>query len=160
MFGATIVARGATHERMIAAEDFFTLPADDHRIEHTLRPDEVIVAVTLPARPATARSVYLKAMDRAVWAFALIGVAALLDVREERIHEARLVLSGVAPIPHRVAKADALLLNATPGPKIFGDAARLALDGAEPLSENAYKLPLAEALILRALAAAAEAHAT
>ena len=159
MFGASVVARGATHERTIAMEDFFALPKYDHRIEHTLRPDEIIVAVTLPSRPATARSVYLKAMDRAVWAFALIGVAALLDVQEGRIAEARLVLSGAAPIPWRVAKADSLLLNSTPGPKIFGDAARLAMDGAEPLSQNAYKLPLAEALILRALAAAAPSGA-
>jgi xanthine dehydrogenase YagS FAD-binding subunit len=160
MFGAGVVARGATHERTIAIEGFFTPPTADHRLEHTLRPDEVIVAITLPSRPSTAHSVYLKAMDRAAWAFALIGVAALLDVQEGRIAEARLVLNGVAPIPWRAAKADSLLLNSTPGPLIFSDAARLALDGAEPLSENGYKLPLAEALILRALAAVAAPPAT
>ncbi|KPV48263.1 hypothetical protein SE17_39010, partial [Kouleothrix aurantiaca] len=98
---------------------------------------------------------YLKAMDRKVWAFALVGVAATLQVENGPITAARLVLSGVANTPHRASAAEELLVGAAPSDELFAQAADAALDDAAPLEQNGYKVPLAKALIRRALAAIA-----
>lgn len=155
MLGASVVVRGSNHARIVPLDDFFALPTDERRTENMLAPDELIVSVIVPDRPATASSVYLKAMDRKVWAFALIGVAAFLEIQNGRIADARLALGGVAPIPLRRPEAESVLLNAAPSADAFRDAAQRALGGATPLSHNAYKVQLAEALIVRALESAA-----
>jgi xanthine dehydrogenase YagS FAD-binding subunit len=90
-------------------------------------------------------------MDRKVWAFALVGVAAVLRLAGRRIDDARLVLTGVAPIPWRARAAERALIGAEPGPALFERAAEAALADAQPLAHNGYKLPLARALIRRAL---------
>jgi len=152
---ASLTIRSAHGERTVRLEDFFTLPTDDHRIERSLEFDEIIVSVTIPTRSATAQSVYLKAMDRQAWAFALVGAGVRLDVQSGVITDARLALGGVAPIPWRVPDAEALLIGSAPSADLFERAAELALAGASPLSGNGYKAPLAKTLIRRALTAAA-----
>ena len=155
---ATVIAQGSNGERRIPIEEFFTLPTADRRTEHTLAVDELIVAIALPNRPRIAQSTYLKAMDRGVWAFALVGVGALLLIENQKITDARLVLGGVAPIPWRVPEAESLLIGESPDAALFARAADVAMQNAAPLAKNGYKIPLAKTLIARALDAAAIPH--
>ena len=145
--------RGASGERQIALADFFTLPTDDHRLETALQPGELILDIRLPATGA--RSTYLKAMDRKVWAFALVGVAAALRVEHGTVSDARVVLGGVAPIPWRVPAAEQALIGSTPDTATFDRAANAALTDAQPLEQNGYKVPLAQSLVRQALATVA-----
>jgi xanthine dehydrogenase YagS FAD-binding subunit len=92
-------------------------------------------------------------MDRKIWAFALIGVAAAVRVDGGRIIDARLVLSGVAPTPWRVEAAEQALIGLRPEATLFERVADIVLAEASPLSQNGYKLPLARSLVHRALAA-------
>jgi xanthine dehydrogenase YagS FAD-binding subunit len=126
---AALVALGArlrTNRRELAVEDLYRLPDDADRSTTTLEDGELILEVELPAVEA---SVYLKAMDRKRWSFPQVGVAAARADGETRI-----VLAGVAPIPWRIASVD-------------------DLDKATPLPRTEWKVPLARALVRRALAA-------
>jgi xanthine dehydrogenase YagS FAD-binding subunit len=129
--------------------DLFAPPTDERRTETTLGPGEIITALTLPA--ASGRSTYLKAMDRKAWAFALVGVAARVKQDAGRITDARVVLGGVANIPWRATAAEQVLVGQAPGPEVVAAAADAALTGVEPLTKNGYKVPLAHALVRRAL---------
>lgn len=153
--GASVRLRGRAGERTVPLDEFFAPPDDARRTENTLAPDELVLSIEIPAQPGGARSTYLKAMDRKVWAFALVGVAAMVHVEDGTITAARLVLSGVANIPHRATAAEQLLVGSAPGEDLFAQAADAALADAAPLEQNGYKVPLAKALIRRALAAIA-----
>jgi xanthine dehydrogenase YagS FAD-binding subunit len=143
---------GPYGERSARLDQFFALPEDARRSETTLRDDELILDLRLPAQPEATRSTYLKAMDRHAFAFALVGVAAVLRLSpQRRIEHARLVLSGVAPIPWRAASAERVLLGAEANETLFEQAAAVALAGVTPLRHNAFKVPLARALVKRAL---------
>ncbi|HXF65010.1 MAG TPA: xanthine dehydrogenase family protein subunit M [Caldilineaceae bacterium] len=148
---AQVRLRGPAGERTVSLADFYALPETGRRQETTIPPDELVVAVQLPALPEGTRSLYLKAMDRKVWAFALVSVAALLRMAEGRIADVRLVLGGVAPIPWRVQAAEQVLAGQQPGTELFAHAAEVALAGAEALEHNGYKIPLAQSLIRQAL---------
>lgn len=147
--GATVtVLDGSGSERELAVADLLVPPTEERRVEHVLADDDVITAVTVPSAP---RSTYRKAMDRAVWAFALVGVAAVTTPDGE----VRLVASGVASTPWRLAGAEAALAGSGLTPDAIDRAAAAAIDGAMPLAENGYKLPLLRTLTRRALAAIA-----
>lgn len=150
---AEVHIRAPRDDRRVPIEQFFAPPVADRRREHTLAPDEVIVAITIPPGDAGTRSTYLKAMDRNAWAFALVGVAVRLTINEGRIRDSRLVLGGVAPAPHRSASAEAMLNGIDPAleRERFADAGDEALSGARPLAHNRYKIPLAKALVIRVL---------
>ena len=115
-----------------------------------------VVAVEVPRPAAGTRSTYLKAMDRKVWAFALVGVAAVARVENGQVADARVVLSGVAPIPWRVAAAEQLLNGIAPDGEHLDAVAAAALANAQPLAHNRYKVSLAHTLVRRALAAVTE----
>jgi xanthine dehydrogenase YagS FAD-binding subunit len=149
---AEVRIRGPQGERTTPLELFFALPDEQRRTETTLGDDELLLSIHLPALSDGTRSTYLKAMDRKVWAFALVGVAAVLRLEGQRITHARLVLSGVAPIPWRATMAEQKLIGAEPGDELFQHAAEVAVAEAAPLQHNGYKIPLAKALIARALA--------
>lgn len=153
---ARVSLRGPGGERTLPLGDFFALPDDDRRTENTLGGDELVLAVTIPAANGT-RSTYLKAMDRRAWSFALVGVVAAARVVDGRIAGARLVLGGVAPTPWRARAAEQVLIGAEASEALFARAATVALEGAAPLRDNAYKVPLAETLVRRALAAVTRA---
>ena len=136
--------------------EFFSLPTEDRRHETRIERDELLLSVSLPPLPEGSRSTYVKAMDRKVWAFALVAVAAAVRLDGRRIADARLVLGGVAPIPWRVPAAEQVLVGAEVSAELFARAAEIALSGAEPLRHNAYKVPLVNTLIRRALTAVAE----
>jgi len=153
---AQVRLQGPQGERTISVSELFALPANDRRHETRLAGDELIVSIRLPALPAGTRSTFLKAMDRRVWAFALVGVAARMRREGARIAEARLTLGGVAPVPWPAPRAEEVLRGAETGPALFERAAALALEGAASLRLNGYKIPLARALVRRALEALAE----
>lgn len=152
--GASVELTGSGGNRTVPLDEFFALPEETRRTENVRGADEIITAVTLPAASATTRSTYLKAMDRKVWAFALVGAGVRLVIDNEVIADARLALGGVAPIPRRAQRAEALLVGSKPGPELFGRAADLAVEGATPLAHNGYKVPLLKSLIRNALTAA------
>ncbi len=149
---ATVRLRGPQGERSLPLQSFFAVPEETRRTENVLGSDELILSVELPAPIAGTRSAYLKAMDRKVWAFALVGVAARMRVGSDgRIEDARLVLSGVAPVPWRAEAAERMLIGSEVSDDLFARAAEAALAGAKPLEHNAYKAPLVHGLIQRAL---------
>lgn len=146
---ASVTIRGASGERQVAIADFFTLPTDDHRVETALQPGELIVSINLPA--TSLRSTFFKAMDRKVWAFALVSVAASVAIADGKITDARVILGGVAPIPWRVEAAEQALIGSTLDAATRDRAAEAALADAQPLEHNGYKAPLAKSLIRRTL---------
>lgn len=142
-----------TTSRDLPISEFFTMPRDDHRQETVLRPDELIVSLTLPSLSDGWRSTYRKAMNRQVWAFALVSVAAAVRVQAGQIADARVVLGGVAPAPWRAHQAERVLVGNAPSEDLFSATAAAALADAHPLSHNAYKATLAQGMIRQALAA-------
>lgn len=149
--GATVRLQGPQGERTVPLEEFYALPLVDRRRETTLSDDEIVVSLQLPKPNDGMRSTYFKAMDRKVWAFALVGVAVALRLEAGMIADARIVLSGVAPIPWRSKEAEAALQGKAPSAAAFAAAADAALADAQPLEHNGYKVPLLRSLIVRAL---------
>jgi xanthine dehydrogenase YagS FAD-binding subunit len=155
--GASVEVVGADGRRTIPLETFFTLPSEGSiRRENVLRNDEIITEVSVPASAFAARSTYLKFKERESMDFAMASVAAALELGADKtVKQARIVLGGVAPIPWRVPKAEAFLVGKSLSMITLAIAASVALDGAQPLEKNAYKVPLAQTLVRRALAKAA-----
>jgi len=153
---ASVEFRDSSGEQVVSLGDFFAEPEDGRRTENVLPADGIVTEVRIPGPQPGARSTYLKAMDRKTWAFALVGVAASARLEGGVIRDPRLVLGGVATIPWRVPGAEALLDGQPPSAELFARAADAALADARPLSGNEYKVPLANALIRRALAAVTE----
>ena len=147
---------GPEGERELALDDFYTLPTEgDVTRETVLRPDELLVRVTLPERRGW-RSTYLKFQEKESFDWALSAVALAVRMENERIAEARLVLGGVAPRPWRCTSTEELLQGRALDDETGLLAAEDALRGAEPLSMNEYKIPLTKALVRRALRKLAE----
>lgn len=138
-------------ERTVAAGDFFTLPRQSAARENTLAADEVLASISLPTPRPTRRSGYHKIMDRAAWTHAVVSAAVVLDMEDEVCRSARIVLGGVAPIPWRVPEAERVLAGQRITPDLAARAGETAVAGARPLSKNAYKVPLAKAVVERAI---------
>jgi xanthine dehydrogenase YagS FAD-binding subunit len=155
-FDAEVDLQGPSGKRTVPIADFFAMPTDDRRTETAVRGDELLVSVRIPALPPGTRSTYLKAIDRKVWAFALVGVAAALRTDGRTVEDARIVLSGVANVPWRARVAEQELIGAQPGDELFARVAVTALADSAPLSQNGYKLPLAKSLVRRALTSLAQ----
>jgi xanthine dehydrogenase YagS FAD-binding subunit len=150
---ATFTIAGAAGRRTIKAADFFTLPSANAARENVLAEGEILESIALPAARAGVRSTYHKIMDREAWTHAVVSAAVVLDMDKDVCRSARIVLGGVAPIPWRAEAAESLLTGATADDATIVAAAGAALTGATPLARNGYKLPLARALVRRALAA-------
>jgi xanthine dehydrogenase YagS FAD-binding subunit len=153
---AVLEIRDAKGSHEVALADFYYLPSEgDVTRENVLRPDEVVVSVrTALDTPAEWRSTYVKFQERDGFDFALSAVALSLRIRGGEVVDARIVLGGVAPMPWRCREAEQLLLgsaNAKDIAKRGEAAAEAALIGAEPLDQNAYKIPLTKGLLQRAL---------
>jgi len=151
--GAQALIRGKRGERKVALEQFFTLPSEGSVLrENVLATDELLVLVEVPPLPGAGwRSTYLKFRERGSYDFALCSVALALALDGDTIREARLVLGGVAPIPWRCEKAEKALVGKKIDAQTCELAGKLALEGAEPLEHNGYKIPLAKGLITKAL---------
>jgi xanthine dehydrogenase YagS FAD-binding subunit len=152
---ATVQVAGPTGSRAIAMADFHRLPQDTPERDTNLRPDEIITAIELPARGFPGRYTYVKIRDRLSYAFALVSVAAALEMDGDTIREARLALGGVAHKPWRDHAAEAALRGARAEPVAFDRAADVLLRDAKGVAHNAFKISLARRAIVRALSQAA-----
>ncbi|HTV89565.1 MAG TPA: xanthine dehydrogenase family protein subunit M [Stellaceae bacterium] len=144
---------GAT--RAIAFADFHRLPGDMPQRDTTLEAGEIVTAVELPARGFAANCTYLKIRDRLSYAFALVSVAAALELDGDRIIDARLALGGVAHKPWRDNSVEAALRGLAPEAANFAAAADLLLRDAAGFAHNAFKIDLAHRAVVRALTQAA-----
>ncbi len=148
---ADVIIQGREGERRVPIADFHRLPDDTPQRDTTLEPGELIVAVDLPASSFAAASYYLKVRDRASYAFALVSVAAGLDLRDGSVRDAALALGGVAHKPWRSTAAEQALIGRPLDDASVAAATSLLLAGAAPLQHNGFKVELARRSIARAL---------
>lgn len=153
---AVVHLRNATVERSVPFTDFHQLPGDTPQIETVLEPGELIIAVELPPQTFLAHSTYRKVRDRASYAFALVSVAAALDINDGSIRDVRIALGGVAHKPWRAFKAEIALRNQAATQENFRAAAQAELAEAKPLYGNAFKVELAKRTITAVLQELAE----
>ncbi|MCV7229222.1 FAD binding domain-containing protein [Mycolicibacterium komossense] len=152
---AGVHVHGPEGRRTVPIADFFRLPGEEPQRDNTLRTAELITGIELPPSPFAEHSWYLKVRDRHSYAFALVSVAAGLEIEEGRIRAAAIGLGGVAAKPWRVAEAEHSLIGQVPSLDAFRAAARLVMAGAQPLSQNAFKVDLGLHSVVRALTKAA-----
>jgi xanthine dehydrogenase YagS FAD-binding subunit len=161
-----LVALGATVElvnaegavRRVLLENFFVSPASDVQRENDLKPREILTAIELPAVLSTARMAHCKQCEKDAFDWPLADVAVVLDMSpDDRCRRAAIILGAAAPVPHRAKAAEAVLNGQHVDATVAAQAGRAALDGATPLSQNEYKLPLFEVLVRRSILQAAAA---
>jgi xanthine dehydrogenase YagS FAD-binding subunit len=152
---AVVHVTGKDGERSIPFADFHRLPGDTPHLDTNLKPDELITAVELPPKGFATHSAYLKVRDRASYAFALVSVAAALELDGDRIRTARLALGGVAHKPWRDTRAEALLAGKPATREHFQAAADAVVKGAKGYEHNTFKIELAKRSVVRALEQAA-----
>jgi xanthine dehydrogenase YagS FAD-binding subunit len=153
---AKVHVAGPAGERVIAFADFHRLPGDTPQRDTNLEANEIITAIELPARGFAQNYTYIKVRDRLSYAFALVSVAAALELEGGQIKEARLALGGVAHKPWRDKNAEAALRGQKATRDTFERAADLLLSGAQGYGHNDFKIELARRAIVRALAQAAQ----
>jgi xanthine dehydrogenase YagS FAD-binding subunit len=152
---ATVQVTGPLGARAIAFSDFHQLPENMPQRDTNLRLDEIVTAVELPAQGFAANYTYLKIRDRLSYAFALVSVAAGLDLEGDTVKEARLALGGVAHKPWRDRPAEAALRGQRCDDATFSRAADILLRDAKGFAHNGFKIDLARRAIVRALRQAA-----
>ena len=148
---ATVHLLGPDGERCVPLIDFHQLPGETPHIETVLRPGELITAIELAPSAAAANSAYRKVRDRSSYAFALVSVAAGMEVVDGRIKDVRIALGGVAAKPWRCVRAEEALRGRAPTREHFLEAAAAELSAAEPLDGNAFKIELAKRTIAAVL---------
>ena len=149
---AVVRIRGANgRERTLPIDDFHRLPGDTPQKDNNLAHGELITAIELPKSNFAQNSYYLKVRDRASYAFALVAVAAALELDRGGIKQARIVLGSVAHKPWRSREAEAALVGKAASEASFRQVAEVALAGAKPLAHNAYKVELGKRAVVRAL---------
>jgi xanthine dehydrogenase YagS FAD-binding subunit len=153
---AVVRVRGPKGERVIPFGDFHRLPGETPQRDTTLLPGELITAIDLPVSPFGQHFHYLKVRDRASYAFALVSVAAALDLHDGRVRGARLVLGGVAHKPWRAVEAENALIGQPLDEATRAAAGRLAVHGARSYPHNDFKIALAQRAVMRALRTAGQ----
>jgi xanthine dehydrogenase YagS FAD-binding subunit len=154
---ATVVVLGPDGERRVAIDELHRLPGDEPERDTTLRHGDLITAVELPEQAVATHSTYRKARDRASYAFALVSVAAALDLRDGVVADVRLAWGGVAHMPWRARRAEAALVGRPLDEAAARAAAELELEAAEPTAQTAYKVPMVRNLTALTLTTLAEA---
>ena len=148
---AVVQVAGNTSTRTIPLVDFHRLPGDTPNMDTNLQPDELITAVDLPPLPFATNSTYRKVRDRASYAFAIVSIAAALDVESGTIRNVRLALGGVAHKPWRATIAEQQLVGQTCNESTFRWAAEAELAPARPYKFNSFKVELAKRMIVNVL---------
>ncbi|WP_336321817.1 xanthine dehydrogenase family protein subunit M [Streptomyces lavendofoliae] len=149
---ATVELHGPGGERTVPVTGFHRLPGDHPERDTVIRPGELITAVVLPPGTAGLPSAYRKVRDRASYAFALASVAAVLDLAEDgTVRHVALAFGGLAHRPWRARLAETALLGAAPTEDAIAHAVEAELGLAQPLRDNAFKVPLARNLARRVL---------
>jgi xanthine dehydrogenase YagS FAD-binding subunit len=148
---ALVHLEGPDGARTLKLTDLHRLPGDTPERETELKTGELITAVELPAMPFAVNALYRKVRDRASYAFALVSLAAALEVEDGVVKNVRLALGGVAHKPWRAFKAEAALRGAPATEKSFVRAAEAELESAASLKHNAFKIELARRVIVHTL---------
>ncbi|MGF1495134.1 MAG: FAD binding domain-containing protein [Microcoleaceae cyanobacterium] len=148
---AVVQVQGPHGEREIPVVEFHRLPGETPDQDTNLQANELITAVVLPVSNLAAHSYYLKVRDRASYAFAIVSVAAALELEGNQVKSARIALGGVAHKPWRAIEAEEVLTNQPAETERFQQAATVALQNAQTYSHNAFKVELAQRAIVRAL---------
>ena len=148
---AKVVIANAKGERKINFIDFHRLPGATPEKDNNLLKGELIVRLEIPVNNLNKNFHYLKVRDRSSYAFALVSVAAALDIKNNIISDARLAMGGVAHKPWRLIEAENFLKGKTANASNFEDAARIAMNGAKGYGENDFKLKMAPNSIIEAL---------
>jgi xanthine dehydrogenase YagS FAD-binding subunit len=148
---AVVRVLGPNGERTIPLTSFHRLPGDDPQRDTVLEHGELITAVDLPPIPFATRSHYRKVRDRASYAFALVSVAVAIEITDGIVSDVRIAFGGVAHVPWRARKAEAVLRGAPTTEEVFRRAADAELANAQPLRDNAFKIPLARNVLVRTL---------
>jgi xanthine dehydrogenase YagS FAD-binding subunit len=148
---AVVHTRAGGGAREIPLTELHRLPEDHPERETALEPGELITAVVVPALPFASRSAYRKVRDRSSYAFALVSVAAALDLDGDAVRDVRLALGGVAPKPWRARRAEEALRGAPASPESFRRAADAELAGAVALRDNGFKIELASRTLVAVL---------
>lgn len=148
---AKILVTGKMGDREIAFKDFHLLPANTPDIETSLQKDELITAVVIPSLPFAKNSTYRKVRDRASYAFALVSVAAALDVDKGRIKDVRIAMGGVAHKPWRAYKAEEVLKGEKANEANFMKAAEAELQAAKGFEYNSFKIELVKRTMVSVL---------
>jgi xanthine dehydrogenase YagS FAD-binding subunit len=155
---AVVTVKGRSGSREIPLTAFHRLPGDTPQVETILEPGELITAVTLPPNGVAARSYYRKVRDRASYAFALVSLAAGLEMEGGMIKDVRLALGGVAHKPWRAERAETALRGGPATESAFRGAAEAELADAQGLRDNAFKIELAKRVIADTLGKLAKAN--
>ena len=153
---AVVVVEGPKGKRQIPLTDFHRLPGNTPQRDTNLEPGELITSVIVPPVPFAKSGVYLKLRDRTSYAFALVSVAAAVDLAGEQIQNVRLAMGGVAHKPWRSKEAEKFLIGKSANTATFQQAAEIALQEAKPLTYNSFKVDLAKRAIRRALTVSAK----
>jgi xanthine dehydrogenase YagS FAD-binding subunit len=151
--GAQIKIAGAKGERTIPLEKFFVLPSVDFKRENILNPGEIVTEISVPTPKAGSKGFYHKVRERLAWDHAIVAVATIVESDGGTVRDARVVMGGVAPIPWRAAKAEEFLRGKRLEDAMAKKAGEIALEGANPLKDNGYKVRMAQELIQRGLLA-------
>jgi xanthine dehydrogenase YagS FAD-binding subunit len=149
------VQTGDGKERAIPIADYHRLPGNTPHLDNNLKQGELITVIEIPKNNFAGNSYYLKVRDRASYAFALVSVAAALEMQGRTIKQARIALGGVAHKPWRAIEAEKLLIGKTASEETFTTAAAKAMQDAKPLEHNRFKIELGKRSIVRALQLAA-----
>ena len=150
-YDATVALTSPRGSRSMPLVDLFVTPHGKVRREHAIAPDELIVEVRVPENAMSRRGAFEKAMERKTWSFAMVSVAVSVKIIGGVVRDARVVLGGVAPVPWRARDAETLLEGRALDDAACQAAADAALERAEPLKDNGYKVPLARELVRRTL---------
>ncbi len=148
---AEVEVEGEGGTRTIPLREFHRLPGDEPQRDTVLQPGDLITAVELPLLAFATRSTYRKVRDRAAFSFAVVSVAVAVDVADGVVRDCRLALGGVAHVPWRAARAEEALRGQPATEESFAAAAGAELEQARPLRDNAFKVPLGRAVIVRTL---------
>lgn len=152
---ATVVVTGSKGERRIPFLDFHRLPGDTPQKDNTLDRGELITAIEIPDNKYRQHVEYLKVRDRTSYAFALVSVAAAIEITGNTINDVRLAMGGVAHKPWRLTGVETFLKGQPASPAVFAEASRLAMKGAQGYGQNDFKLKLAPNSLVEALKTAA-----
>jgi len=148
---AQMVIRTPRGERVVNAEDYFIGPGTDITRMTILRPGDLLTAIRIPSTWAGAQFYFEKVRDRNVWDFALVNVASAMMTSGSTIEQMRLAVNGVAAHPVRLKAVEAAVLGKPRNEETAQLAGQLAVQGAEPLQHNGYKVPLMRNLVKRAI---------
>ena len=152
---ARITIAGPTGNKTVPLETFFVLPAVDFRHENVLKPGEIVTEIFVPEPKSGSKGFYYKVRERQAWDHAIVSIATVVQSSGGTVRDARVVLGGVAPIPWRAPKAEAFLRGKKLDEPTAEKAGEIAVEGAQPLKDNGYKVGMAKALVQRGLLASA-----